>query len=178
MKRTPATLFVAGLLVLPVLLGACTREAPEPSAPAATYDTFGAAIEPQDAVPVQAVVAEPEPYLGQTVKIEGVAREVCQMAGCWLTLDAGDGRYVRVNVARKDDGGYAFTVPKDISGRRVVVVGTLALETLSPETAAHLAEDGRPAGDTTATPPSDTAAGPVDEFQLTASGVLVEKVRA
>jgi hypothetical protein len=85
-------------------------------------------------------------------------------------------------VARKEDGGYAFTVPKDISGRRVVVQGTLTEETLSAEMQQHLAEDAGAAhgdaGSLSAAAPADTAArAPQPEYQVTASGVLVEKAR-
>jgi hypothetical protein len=178
MKRSSLLLLGAVLL-----FGACAKETPQASDPAATYDTFGTTFEPQDAVPIQAVVAEPAPYVGQTVKVEGVVREVCQQAGCWFTLDAGTARPVRIRVARKEDGSYAFTMPKDVSGRRVVVQGTLAEATLSAEEQQHLAEDGQAAhengdaGSATPAAPTDSTLQAQSEYQLTASGVLVEKAR-
>ena len=90
------------------------------------------------------------------------------MAGCWLTLQTGDGNNVRILVARKESGDYAFTVPKDISGRRVVVQGTLAEETLLEGTQRHLAEDAGREVD-------EESLEPKTELQLTAQGVLVEK---
>ena len=163
---------VAIYLLLALALGACGSEqadAPEAAATDALtpYDVYGESFSDEGAVPVQAVVAEREAYLGRSVKIEGTVAEVCQMAGCWLTLQTGDGNNIRILVARKEDGNYAFTVPKDISGRRVVVQGMLAEETLLEGTQRHLAEDaGRAVDDETLTPTT--------ELQVTAQGVLIE----
>ena len=164
---------VAISLLLALVLGACGSEqaadAPEAAATDALmpYDVYGERFSDEGAVPVQAVVAERQEYLGRSVKIEGTVAEVCQMAGCWLTLQTGDGNNIRILVARKEDGNYAFTVPKDISGRRVVVQGMLAEETLLEGTQRHLAQDaGRTVDDETLVPKA--------ELQVTAQGVLIE----
>ncbi len=166
MKRQTAV-----LLMLALVLGACGAEQAETPATTDTtspYDVFGEAFSDEGAVPVQAVVAERDQYVGKPVKIEGTVAEVCQMAGCWLTIQAGDGDNVRILVARQESGDYAFTVPKDISGRRVVVQGTLAEETLLEGTQRHLAEDAGREVD-------EESLAPKAELQLTAQGVLVEK---
>lgn len=168
MKRTIHPSIVPLLLVF--AFAACATEAPEVADPNATYEAFGASVAAEGAVPVQAVVAEPSVYVGRTVRIEGIVREVCQVKGCWLTLDAGDGTPVRVNVAKTEAGDYAFTVPKDIDGRRVVVEGWLEEATLTAEEQQHLAEDAGTAYDSLAAPAGT-------ELRLTAAGVLVEKVR-
>ena len=158
-------------LLLALVLGACGSEqaadAPEATDALTPYDVYGEAFSVEGAVPVQAVVAERHHYLGRAVKIEGTVAEVGQMAGCWLTLQTGDGDNIRILVARKENGDYAFTVPKDISGRRVVVQGMLAEETLLEGAQRHLAEDaGRAVDDQTLTPTT--------ELQVTAQGVLIE----
>ncbi len=158
-------------LLLALVLGACGSEqaadAPEATDALTPYDVYGEAFSVEGAVPVQAVVAERHHYLGRAVKIEGTVAEVCQMAGCWLTLQTGDGDNIRILVARKENGDYAFTVPKDISGRRVVVQGMLAEEILLEGTQRHLAQDaGRTVDDQTLVPKA--------ELQVTAQGVLIE----
>ena len=160
------------LLLLALVLAACSSEPAEaPEAidadPPTPYDVYGETFSDEGAVPVQAVVAEREAYLGKSVKIEGTVSEVCQMAGCWLTLQAGNGDNIRILVARTEAGNYAFTVPKDISGRRVVVQGMLAEETLLEGTQRHLAQDaGREVDEETLAPKA--------ELQVTAQGVLIE----
>jgi hypothetical protein len=157
------------LLVLVLLLAACRREHTAP-APEHAEQSFGEAVAVDRAVPVRLVSEDPEMYLDAPVTVEGTVREVCQAAGCWLTLDAGDGAVVRVVVARTPSGDYAFTVPKDISGRHVVVQGTLSHESLSADDRRHLAED---AGATQEALDAQTFT-PARELQLIASGVVVE----
>lgn len=70
-------------------------------------------------------------------KVRGVVDEVCQMKGCWMTLKTESGSTVRVRF--KD---YGFFVPKDISGKEVIVEGVANKELLDEETAKHYAEDG------------------------------------
>ena len=81
---------------------------------------------------------------GQSVRVAGVTEEVCQQMGCWLTLrpEAGPtATPIRVKVATKADGGYAFTFPKDISGRDVVLVGTVQRREVPVDERRHYAED-------------------------------------
>lgn len=160
------------LLLVALVFGACgTEQATDENADvhaSSPYEVYGEAFPDEGAMPVQAVVAEREQYIGKNVKVEGTVAEVCQMAGCWLTLQTGDGNNVRILVARKENGDYAFTVPKDISGRRVVVQGTLDEETLLEGTQRHLAEDAGVEVD-------EASLEPKTELQLTAQGVLIEK---
>lgn len=68
--------------------------------------------------------------------VNGVIKDVCQVKGCWLTLESADGDAVRVTF--KD---YSFFVPKDISGKEVVIKGVGKIETTSVEDQRHYAED-------------------------------------
>ena len=142
------------LLILALLVAACAQE------DASTYDAYGEAFGHAGSIPVDAVLAEPALYVGESVKIEGTVHAVCQMMGCWLTLRSLEGGDIRVHVARTLQGEYAFTVPKDISGRRVIASGVLAAEAESAAAHNHYSED---AGGEASTA----------ELQLTADGVLV-----
>lgn len=159
---------LAILLLAVTALPACQGERPSLPETQALYDTYGAAdVTAAEAVAVDAVLAESAPYLRRTVKVSGTVAEVCQMKGCWLTLDGHHGGDVRIFVAKTDSGAYRFTVPKDISGRHVVVQGWLEAKTLDEETQRHMAED---AGEDV---PEELA--PRRELQLTADAVLVQK---
>ncbi len=125
---------VAGLL-LPLAVGlvlASCAPAPLPL----TYVSYGTEITADDALPIGKVVADPDAYDGQTVKVAGVVHEVCQNKGCWMTLDGGEGQTVRVTFR-----DYGYFVPKDIAGRTVVLEGSVRREELSVETLRHYAED-------------------------------------
>lgn len=162
---------MAGCLPALLLFAACqqtdhtnhAQHATEAAVPAG-FAVYGETLSPDGALPVQDVVLQPATYAGQTVKLKGTVAEVCQAAGCWLTLQTDTGTNVRILVARNADDSYKFTVPKDISGRQVVVEGVLEAATLSQAEADHLAADaGQEA----------TASGDQTELRLTATGVLV-----
>jgi hypothetical protein len=69
-------------------------------------------------------------------KITGTIMEVCKKKGCWMTLDIGNNQKMRVTF--KD---YAFFVPKDISGKTVVIEGVVQKEVTDVATLKHYAED-------------------------------------
>lgn len=117
-------LSLVGLLCL--TLAACQAEAPREVDTTEPYEHYGEAIDTEGALPVQAILAEPEEYRGEVVKVEGAVADVCQSDGCWLTFEPEEGRPVRIEAARNDEGGHAFTVPDDVSGRRAIVQGILA----------------------------------------------------
>ena len=70
------------------------------------------------------------------VQLKGEIKEVCQMKGCWMTVDAGNDQDIRVTF--KD---YGFFVPKDAGGKPVVFEGEAKFETIDVATLKHFAED-------------------------------------
>ena len=80
---------------------------------------------------------------GQTVRVAGTIREVCQARGCWLTFSTAQGQTLRVMT--HDEGtedSEAVLFPKDAAGRHAEVLGTLHVAEESVERRRHLAEDG------------------------------------
>lgn len=69
-------------------------------------------------------------------KFEATVFDVCQMKGCWMRLDLGDNKKVLVNF--KD---YGFFVPKDISGKNVVVSGVAFKKIIPVDELKHYASD-------------------------------------
>ncbi|MEM1126366.1 MAG: DUF4920 domain-containing protein [Bacteroidota bacterium] len=170
MKRRPA------LLLLPLLLMACQsapEQAPAVEAPMAevAFDTYGTAdVSAAESTPVRTIVGALEQYAGQPVTIEGKIYQVCQMKGCWFTMDGGDGQFVRINVPRDESGNYVYTFDKGISGRTAYVRGTLEAEEISVDELRHYAQDnGRSEAEIAA------ITEPRQELRLTAEGALVTK---
>ncbi|MDX1472359.1 MAG: DUF4920 domain-containing protein, partial [Flavobacteriaceae bacterium] len=103
------------------------------------YSSFGEKITPQDAI-------SPEKMFEQfstlkegdtmTVKLRASVNEVCQAKGCWMKLDLPNGEEAMVKF--KD---YGFFVPKDISGKEVVIHGSAFVEEMSVDEQQHYAED-------------------------------------
>ncbi len=122
------------LILIFVFFVACNRTEP------ISDDVYGKAPDAADAIPVEAVVSEPQHYIEKEVAVAGTIHEVCQMDGCWLMLrsrDTEDG--LRVHSEIGEDGTYDFTVPKDVSGRHAVVLGIISLP--EQEAEAHYQED-------------------------------------
>ena len=133
-------------------------------APAAPGQVYGAAFNAAEAVPMSVLAAKLGTQDSTRVTLIGKAVEVCQAKGCWMTLPTADGQKMRVKF--KD---YAFFVPKDLSGREVVVNGWAHRSTVSKADLQHYATD---AGKSE----KEIAAITKDEQQLTfvADGVLVK----
>lgn len=168
------------LLLLPVLafaLTACASDDASDSVIAsddsALLDggvTVGSAPGP-DLVYVSAddLATRADEFDGQQVAVEGTVREVCQMKGCWLTLDNAAGETIRVAVPKDADGEYLYTFPMDTAGRPARLAGTVTVEDTDVETLRHLAEDG---GQDAAAVAAITA--PERTIVLTASGAAFE----
>ncbi len=106
------------------------------NAPEKQYQSFGndiSSVEYDDISTLLMSVDENK----KTYKVKGVVEEVCQMKGCWMTLKNEDGASIRITF--KD---YGFLVPKDISGKEVILEGAAFKEKLEEDVAMHYAEDG------------------------------------
>ncbi|WP_083320770.1 DUF4920 domain-containing protein [Hymenobacter glacialis] len=132
-------------------------------APAAAGQTFGTVITADGALPISALSVALGSRDSAQVKLVGKAKAVCQAKGCWMTLPTADGKEMRVRFR-----DYAFFVPKDLSGRTVVVSGWAHRSTVPKADLQHYAKDAGKSG-------QEIAAITRDEQQLTfmADGVLV-----
>ncbi|WP_019949327.1 DUF4920 domain-containing protein [Hymenobacter aerophilus] len=166
------------LLLPAVVLGACQQPAATTSAPAAPTTTapapatgstpegktYGAALTGEGAQPLAALPALLGTQDSAQVKLVGIASEVCQAKGCWMTMKLPDGREMRVKF--KD---YAFFVPKDISGKTIVINGWARRETVPVADLQHYAQD---AGKSKAEIAAITE--PRQQLNFEADGVLVK----
>ncbi len=116
-------------LILLIAIAGCTT-------PSEKFASHGEEITSAEAISMEdflkKVNDEETPF-----KVRGTIEEVCQMKGCWMTLRNEEGANVRVTF--KD---YGFFVPKDISGKEVIIQGIANKEVLSEDIAKHYAEDG------------------------------------
>jgi len=162
------------LSVLPaalLLLAACqqqpkTETATTPPAvevPAVTGKTYGAAITAEGAQPLSALGTALGTQDSAQVKLVGKADAVCQAKGCWLTMKTPEGQEMRVRF--KD---YAFFVPKDISGKTVVINGWAHRETVPVSDLQHYAKDAGKSDKEVA-----AITQPQQQLNFEADGVLV-----
>lgn len=110
------------IVVLAVAVAACSSDEPGSLDPTATYDAYGDPFEPAVAVPAPAVMAEPEAFVGRDVIVEGTAG-ACPEPECLTTLAPGPDGEIRIFMVPNDRD--TLDVPRDITGRRIVVSGRL-----------------------------------------------------
>lgn len=71
------------------------------------------------------------------VKIVAEVREVCKKKGCWIRIDLENDEEAMMRF--KD---YAFFMPEDIQGKRIIAEGIAFVEELNVDKQRHYAEDG------------------------------------
>lgn len=142
------------------LLASCGSE-PKPNA--GTNNAFGAAITPDGAISYDELIPKMAATDSMVVKVSGTVSEVCQKKGCWMTLKSADGQEMRVTF--KD---YGFFMPKDISGKKVVMDGFARVETTPVDVLRHYAEDAKKS-------PEEIAkiTEPLRELTYEANGVII-----
>lgn len=127
---------------------------------------FGDKIDDSDAISYSEFLQLMDKQDSAEVKVVGIAKEVCQMAGCWMNV-ASSLEDENVTFVKFKD--YGFFVPKDISGKKVILQGNAFREFSTVEELRHYAEDEGKSKDEIATITEGKY-----ELKLVASGVIVE----
>jgi hypothetical protein len=107
----------------------------------ARAENYGSSVKVAEATPISKILADPDAYVGKTVRIEGKVLDVCPMAGCWMELAGEDGKEsLKVKV---DDGVMVFPVTS--KGKLAVAEGTIEAIPMTKEQyigwLEHLAEE-------------------------------------
>ncbi|OWY22761.1 DUF4920 domain-containing protein [Sphingobacteriales bacterium UPWRP_1] len=99
---------------------------------------FGEKIDDAGVIPLSDMLAKMNQSSAAEMeaKVSGTVTGVCQVKGCWMTLQTPDGDDMRVTF--KD---YGFFMPKDISGKNIVMRGIAKVDTTSVADLRHYAED-------------------------------------
>lgn len=96
---------------------------------AATVDEFGEGLsEGVELAAIEAILADPDAWVGKTVQIAGRVSGVCSRQGCWIDLTSDTDATLRVKV---DDGVIVF--PPESVGRRGIAEGTVEILELERE---------------------------------------------
>jgi hypothetical protein len=127
--------------------------------------TFGEKVTAKDAVSYDAMLAK----MGKStkldnVKVSGTVEAVCKAKGCWMNITSDKGA-PSMFVKFKD---YAFFMPKDIAGKKIVMVGNAFKETTTVEELRHFAEDEGKSKEDIA-----KITKPKEDIKFVATGVLV-----
>lgn len=132
------------------------------------FENFGNDLSPDGAISYEQFLLKMADSDSMSVKIEATVSEVCQMKGCWMALSSVEPtNNTQVMVRFKD---YAFFVPKDISGRTVIIEGMAYRETTPVDELRHYAEDAGKSQKEI-----DAITEPKEELKFMANGVLLKK---
>jgi len=149
-----------------ILLAACGGEQPA-SSNTDEGKHFGAVITADNAVTYEELVPKMAGTDSLAIKISGTVGEVCQKKGCWMMLVSDQPGVPEMRVTFKD---YAFFMPKDLSGKRVVLDGFAFISETSVADLRHYAEDAGKSAEEIA-----AITEPEREVAFEAAGVLVVK---
>ncbi|NJC25402.1 DUF4920 domain-containing protein [Neolewinella antarctica] len=131
-------------------------------------NAYGAEFEPLEVVAAPSFISRyTEKEIADTINtvLRGEVTEVCQAKGCWMTINSGQEDEIMVKF--KD---YGFFMPKDISGREVVMNGMAYYQITPVDELRHYAEDaGKDAAEIAA------ITEPVKELRFLADGVKLLK---
>lgn len=126
---------------------------------------FGKTITAKNAITFDALMSKMETADSINTKVTGLIKDVCQKKGCWMSMVSEQPGKPPMRVTFKD---YAFFMPKDLGGKRVVIDGFARVEVTSVEMLRHFAED---AGKSKAEIEAITQ--PKREVSFEAAGVLI-----
>ncbi|HRI60260.1 MAG TPA: DUF4920 domain-containing protein [Saprospiraceae bacterium] len=99
---------------------------------------FGATIDATNAIAYDELIPKMAATDSLAVKVTGKVGEVCQKKGCWMMLVPEQAGQPEMRVTFKD---YAFFMPKDLTGKRVVLEGYAYVDETPVDVLRHYAED-------------------------------------
>ena len=126
---------------------------------------FGEKVTAKDAVTYDAML-EKMSAAGKVdnVKVMGKVEAVCKAKGCWMNIASEKGA-PSMFVKFKD---YAFFMPKDLAGKKVVMVGNAFKEITTVEELRHFAQDEGKSKEDIA-----KITKPKEDIKFMANGVLI-----
>ena len=146
-----------------IVMTAVFANAQPPAGDAKPGEFYGEKVSPDGAVAISDAAAK----LGETgaiqTKMKAKVLDVCSKKGCWIKLAVNDSTTAFVKM--KD---YAFFMPMDIVGKKVVLDGIAKKQTISVETLRHYAEDAKKPADEVA-----KITDPKKELAFEAKGVVI-----
>lgn len=131
-------IFIPLSLALSFFVFACSNSSEEnmEASAGAKWSSFGDTITADDAIEAADLITKLEGHDSINVKLHAKVDEVCQKKGCWMNIPVGD-KSMRVRF--KD---YGFFMPKDCSGKEVIIEGKAYYDTTTVEMLKHYAHDG------------------------------------
>jgi len=123
---------------------------------------FGEEIDRENATDAMKFIANNQDKDSISIKLLGEITSVCQMKGCWMTMNVGD---EELRITFKD---YGFFVPKNSSGNDAIIEGVLHKKLVDVKMLKHYAEDAGKSAEEI-----EAITEPKLQFVFEASGVII-----
>jgi|TARA_R110000782_G_scaffold259894_1_gene350871 hypothetical protein len=130
-----------------------------------TITKHGKDITEEGAITAAEFLAQFEGKDSLYTKLIAPINEVCAKKGCWMTINLGEDKDMRVTF--KD---YDFFVPKDAAGRFAIVQGFAKIDTTSVATLKHYLEDAEASQEEI-----DAVTEPEINYSFEAEGVIIKE---
>jgi hypothetical protein len=148
------------------MLASCSSNKNKPSATAVNDGKhFGNTIDGKKAMSYEQLIAKMEKTEAMDAKVSGKINGVCQKKGCWMTMVSDQPGKPEMRVTFKN---YAFFMPKDLAGKRVVIDGKASVTVTSVADLRHYAEDAKKSK-----AEIEAIKEPLRELTFEAAGVLI-----
>ncbi|HFA50651.1 MAG TPA: DUF4920 domain-containing protein [Bacteroidetes bacterium] len=152
------------LLIMASAVASCNSQPDDTTKETGQPQSFGKLITPDNAIPYAEMVAKMENAESMNVKVKGTVQAVCQAKGCWMNIN--DAQASNETFVQFED--YGFFMPKDISGREVILEGKVYKEETPVDQLRHFAEDEGKSKEEI-----EAITEPVEEMKFMATGVLL-----
>jgi Domain of unknown function (DUF4920) len=149
-----------------VMLASCSSNKNKPSANAVNDGKhFGNHIDGKKAMSYEQLMVKMEKTDAMDAKVSGKISGVCQKKGCWMMMISDQPGKPEMRVTFKN---YAFFMPKDLAGKRVVIDGKASVTVTSVADLRHYAEDAKKSK-----AEIEAIKEPLRELTFEAAGVLI-----
>ncbi len=108
------------MIALALVATSCAHAPAAPPASLGAASTYGGAVHARTPVDINLLVTTPEKLKGKTVLLDGVVKDVCQGAGCWVEVQDANGASF---IARSLDE--SILLPKDCKGQHIRLEGVV-----------------------------------------------------
>ncbi len=156
------------LIILPFVLLSCGNQNQNKKNEANTQnsdDGYGIPLSNREAQDASLLADLLENKNSAGIKLTGKIESVCQMSGCWIDMEIGNGKVVHITFNEE-----AFVLPMDISGKTATVEGFATKEIIPLE---YLKRQAKSEGKTQEE--IDAITEPEVEYSFVASGVKIEE---
>ena len=135
----------------------------------AAAEVYGDGVKLEEATPIGKILADPDAYIGKTVRVEGGVIDVCPRKGCWMEI-GDEGESIRIKV--EDD---VIVFPAAAKGKVAAAEGEVEAIEMSREKyvdwLARLAEEK---GETFDAASADLGDGPFRMIRIKGTGASIE----